>query len=73
MNETRQRLRQLELDKNACQKQLAKLEAVIEAKLELRGEFDVSWLSNKEAELNKQLSQKREELLKLAEVKRISS
>jgi chromosome segregation protein len=69
MNETRQRLRQLELDKNACQKQLAKLEAVIEAKLELRGEFDVSWLSNKEAELNKQLSQKREELLKLAEVK----
>lgn len=45
------RLLSLENEKSSLAKQIAKLEAVLEANLEAQGQFDVSWLNNKQEEL----------------------
>lgn len=47
----RRQANDLEEEKNRCLKQVAKFEAVLEANLEARGQFDVSWLENKRVEL----------------------
>ena len=41
-----------EEEKNHYLKQITKLDAVLEANLEAQGQFDVSWLNNKNEELN---------------------
>ena len=46
-------------------KQINRLDAVIEANLEAQGQFDVSWLNNKQEELLKQKSQIEEEISQL--------
>jgi len=46
----------LEEEKNYHFKQISKLEAVLEANLEVQGQFDVSWLNNKNEELRVELN-----------------
>lgn len=55
MNELQPRLKDLENQKNQYLKQLAKLQAELEIQLESQGQFDVSWLNNKQGELNASL------------------
>jgi len=78
INELQPRLKEFEGQRNQLQKQLAKLQAELEIQLESQGQFDVSWLNNKQGELNSELenisaeiisldnssSQKEEELLR---------
>jgi chromosome segregation protein len=47
----RRQITKLEEAKNQFTKQISKLEAVLEANLEIQGQFDVSWLNNKQTEL----------------------
>ena len=54
-NETRKKISQLNEEKNQYWRQISKLEAVLEANLEIQGQFDVSWLNNKNEELNVEL------------------
>ncbi len=49
--EAQSRLNQLQIDKDAAVKQLAKLEAQLEVKLEARGQFDLAFFHNKKREL----------------------
>ncbi len=42
-------------EKNQLLKQLARLDAVLEANLEAQGQFDVAWLNNNQEELNRSL------------------
>lgn len=55
MNELQPRLKEFENQRNQLQKQLAKLQAELEIQLESQGQFDVSWLNNKQGELNAEL------------------
>lgn len=55
----------IETEKSFYFKQVSKLEAVLEANLEAQGQFDVSWLNNKQEELSGDLSRLKEELIKL--------
>ncbi len=55
----------LETEKSFYFKQVSKLEAVLEANLEAQGQFDISWLNNKQEELSGDLSRLKEELIKL--------
>lgn len=55
INELQPRLKDLENQKNQLQKQLTKLQAELEVQLEAQGQFDVSWLNNKQGELNTEL------------------
>jgi len=41
-------------DRNQYSKQISRLEAILEANLEVQGQFDVSWLNNKQEELNRE-------------------
>lgn len=52
----------LQSQKDLLTKQLAKIEAQLEMKLESEGQFDVSWLKNKKSELENELQQVQEEL-----------
>ncbi|MFH0923545.1 MAG: AAA family ATPase [Candidatus Falkowbacteria bacterium] len=51
--------------KDAIIKQIARLEAQFELKLEASGHFDISWLANKKEELAGDLAMKQEEINKL--------
>ncbi len=55
INELQPRLRELENQRNQYLKQLAKLQAELEVQLEAQGQFDVSWLNNKQGELTTEL------------------
>ena len=49
-------------DKNHLLKQLARLDAVLEANLEAQGQFDVAWLNNKNDELKRSLDVLQQEI-----------
>lgn len=53
--EIKRTINRLENEKFNFNKQISKLEAVLEANLEAQGQFDVSWLSNKQEELSLEL------------------
>jgi chromosome segregation protein len=53
--EIKRTINHLEDEKFNFNKQISKLEAVLEANLEAQGQFDVSWLSNKQEELTLEL------------------
>jgi chromosome segregation protein len=53
--EIKRTINRLENEKYNFNKQISKLEAVLEANLEAQGQFDVSWLSNKQEELTLEL------------------
>ncbi|MFZ2310279.1 MAG: AAA family ATPase, partial [Patescibacteria group bacterium] len=55
INSLQPQLKELELEKNQCLRQLAKLQAELEVQLESQGQFDVSWLNNKNSELSSEL------------------
>jgi len=57
----------LELEKTQYLKQITKLEAILEANLEMQGQFDVSWLNNKQEELNQELTKIIKEMADLHE------
>ncbi len=63
--EIKRTINSLENEKFNFNKQISKLEAVLEANLEAQGQFDVSWLSNKQEELNSELKNVESELGKL--------
>ncbi len=65
INELQVELRTLEGQKNQLQKQFAKLQAELELQLESQGQFDVSWLNNKEGELKTELENLENELSNL--------
>lgn len=52
----------LQAQKDLLTKQLAKIEAQLEMKLEADGQFDVAWLKNKKSELEQDLQQVQTEL-----------
>jgi len=54
-NNVRHQIERLETEKYSYIKQISKLEAVLEANLEVQGQFDVSWLNNKNEELTAEL------------------
>ncbi|MFA5886822.1 MAG: AAA family ATPase [Patescibacteria group bacterium] len=66
INELQPRLKQLENERNQLTKQLNKLQAELEIQLETQGKFDISWLSNKQGELNLELKNLNVELSSLA-------
>ncbi|MBN2854290.1 AAA family ATPase [Patescibacteria group bacterium] len=85
INELEPRLREKESQKNQALKEISKLQAEMEAKLEAQGQFDLSWLSSKKSELENQLeniafeissleklSPEKEELLTRAELEEIN-
>lgn len=55
INELQPRLRELENQKNQYLKQFSKLQAELEVQLEAQGQFDISWLNNKQGELSAEL------------------
>lgn len=59
-------LSKLQNEKDLLNKQLARLDAQLELKLEASGQFDLSWLKNKREELAKEKKLADEELLLLA-------
>jgi len=63
--ETRLKIERLETEKSLYFKQISKLEAVLEANLEIQGQFDVSWLNNKKEELTTELAKLKNEIDKL--------
>jgi len=63
--ETRLKIEHLETEKSLYFKQISKLEAVLEANLEIQGQFDVSWLNNKKEELTTESAKLKNELDKL--------
>jgi chromosome segregation protein len=65
INELQPRLKELENQRNQFQKQLAKLQAELEIQFESQGQFDVSWLNNKQGELNAELENTSAEILNL--------
>lgn len=85
INELEPRLREKESQKNQALKEISKLQAEMEAKLEAQGQFDLSWLSSKKSELEnqlenivfeinslKKLSPEKEELLAKTELEEIN-
>lgn len=65
ISELQPRLKDLESQKNQCLKQLAKLQAELEMQFEAQGQFDVSWLNNKQGELSAELENIRLEISSL--------
>lgn len=55
-------LSSLQAEKDSLTKQLARLEAQLELKLEASGQFDLSWLSNKKTEIKKEIESACEEI-----------
>ncbi len=66
-NGIRSQIDRIEAEKYSYTKQISKLEAVLEANLEIQGQFDVSWLNNKNEELTAELAKLREEISNLKE------
>lgn len=64
-NEIRRRTNQLNADKDQLLRQISKLEAILEANLEVQGQFDVSWLNNKNEELGLELEKLTQEIDRL--------
>ncbi len=64
-NEARRQIDKIETEKTIYFKQISKLEAVLEANLEVQGQFDVSWLNNKNDELNAELHNLKQEIVDL--------
>lgn len=71
INDERLSFDKLEIEKNSCLKQITKLEAVLEANLEVQGQFDVSWLNNKNEELKNDLIKIKEEVSRLEQENKI--
>ncbi len=65
--EIKRSLTKLEEERFSLNRQFAKLEAVMEAQLEARGQFDISWLNNRKAELSNQLTELDKEIAALKE------
>jgi len=65
INVLQPRLKELEVEKNQLLRQLAKLQAELEVQLEAQGQFDVSWLNNKQGELISDLKKIDEEIISL--------
>lgn len=65
INDLQPRLKEFENQRNQLQKQLAKLQAELEIQLESQGQFDVSWLNNKQGELNAELENISAEIISL--------
>jgi len=55
-------LSDLQGEREGVVKQIARLDAQLEVKLEARGQFDLSWLNNKKEELNKEIIKIKEEV-----------
>ncbi|MDD5031547.1 MAG: hypothetical protein PHR36_00700 [Patescibacteria group bacterium] len=55
----------LQGEKEEIVKQIARLDAQLEVKLETRGKFDLSWLNNKKEDLAKEIEKIKEEVLSL--------
>ncbi len=55
INELQPRLREILEQKNYFEKRVSKINLELESQLESRGQFDLSWLSNKSAELKRDL------------------
>ncbi|NLZ74685.1 AAA family ATPase [Candidatus Falkowbacteria bacterium] len=64
-NNLRHQIDHLETEKYSYTKQISKLEAVLEANLEVQGQFDVSWLNNKNEELSTELKKLNNEITNL--------
>ncbi len=64
-NEWQKELAALQNKKDAVTRQLAKLEAELEIKLEAAGQFDLSWLTGKKGELAKEMETAEEEIKSL--------
>jgi len=64
-NQIRQKIEKLEAEKSIYFKQISKLEAVLEANLEVQGQFDVSWLNNKNGELGNEVGNLKNEISNL--------
>ncbi len=64
-NNWQKELSQLQSQKEILTKQLSKLEAELEVKLEKSGQFDLSWLINKNSEIEKEIKKLNEEALGL--------
>lgn len=62
INNNRRQIDKLEYEKSIYFKQIAKLEAVLEANLEVQGQFDVSWLNSKNEELSADIIKLKEEI-----------
>jgi len=62
INNNRRQIDKIESEKNIYFKQISKLEAVLEANLEVQGQFDVSWLNNKNEELGSELIKLKDEI-----------
>ncbi|MFA5184532.1 MAG: AAA family ATPase [Patescibacteria group bacterium] len=63
--ELKEKIGRLEEERNYHFKNLSKLEATLEANLEVQGQFDVSWLNNKNEELGSELKKIEEEIAEL--------
>ncbi len=64
-NEARRQIDKIETEKTIYFKQISNLEVVVEANLEVQGQFDVSWLNNKNDELNAELHNLKQEIVDL--------
>ena len=64
-NNWQKELNELQSQKEILNKQLAKLEAELEVKLEKSGQFDLSWLINKVGEIEKEIKKLSEEAIGL--------
>ncbi len=62
INELQPRLKIIETEKNQYLRQLAKLQAELEVQLEAQGQFDISWLNNKDIELKSDLEKIEKEI-----------
>jgi len=63
INELQPRLQELYNAKNQLHKQIAKIQAELEVSLESLGQFDLSWLNNKQSELSQELEKIDKELV----------
>ncbi|MDA3802936.1 MAG: AAA family ATPase, partial [Patescibacteria group bacterium] len=70
INELEPKLKEKENQKNSILKQIAKIQAEMEAKLEAQGQYDVSWLSNKQSQLQKELENNKLEIQSLENSKK---
>ncbi|MCX6795005.1 MAG: AAA family ATPase [Candidatus Falkowbacteria bacterium] len=64
-NEITKKINQLNIAKDQYLRQISKLEAILEANLEIQGQFDVSWLNNKKEELSGELEKLSQEINQL--------
>ncbi len=65
INSLQPQLKELEIEKNQLLRQLAKLQAELEVQFESQGQFDISWLNNKNNELTSDLEKIESEISNL--------